>query len=452
MKTLRALAPLTALLSFPAFADGPLTLDDALAIAARQNPDLAIAREDAASASADKTTAWAGVLPRLDVTTSLGQSRLSSSTDQSYIDPITQQVVVLKAGAVAVSAAYQFSATLVQPIFDWGAFRNISRASAAATAAQRQYDEAVLGIAFDVTRRYYELVRAERTLAVFEKTAARTEELVRRADALYAAGKATRADTYTNRVNLGNDRIAAEQQRAVVVQARTALAQVLGKGDTEAATVEVAIPSALGGSAAKPAEPPTVEAVLEVARKRRPSLAAAHAAVAAADAAIGSAQGAYLPAVGAQVNYGRNGSQLGGDQGVYSDPTKGYNATALIVLSWNLFEGRATSAAVQRAESQARRARASEARALQSVSKEITDARSLASSSVMQVGLASDNLSTAENALALARERLDTGLATQLEVREANLNLTRAELSLVEARINHAEGLADLARASGGPL
>jgi len=448
VKTLRALAP-TLLLALPslAVAEGPLTLDDALALAARQNPDLAMAREDAASSGADKSTAVALVLPRLDLTAAAGQTRVDTGFGQ-IVDPITGQVV----SGYSKNAAYSWTASVNQTLFDWPTFKGIQRASAAAAASQRQYDEASLTVAFDVTRRFYELVRAQRTLEVLEKTAARTEELVRRVDALYGAGKATRADTYTNRVNLGNDRIAAEQQRAVVVQARTALAQVLGKGDAESAKLEVAVPPSLAGNAAKVAEPPTPEAVLEIARKRRPAVAAAREQVKTAEASIGASQGRYLPVVAAQLSYNRDASKLTGEGGVISDPQKGYSSSALLTLTWNLFEGLGTSAAIQRAESQARRARAAEDRVLSALVKEIADARAQAASSAVQVGLASDNLATAENALALARERLETGLATQLEVREANLNLTRAELSLVEARIAHAEAFADLARASGGPL
>ena len=58
----------------------------------------------------------------------------------------------------------------------------------------------------------------------------------------------------------------------------------------------------------------------------------------------------------------------------------------------------------------------------------------------------------AEQGLALARERLDAGLSTQLELRDASLKLTQAELALVEARIDHAVAIADLARAAGGPI
>jgi outer membrane protein TolC len=107
---------------------------------------------------------------------------------------------------------------------------------------------------------------------------------------------------------------------------------------------------------------------------------------------------------------------------------------------------------VDRAESAARRARATQEKAAAGVAKEIADARATAAARARQVGLAADNLRVAEQGLALARERLDAGLASQLEIRDASLKLTQAELSLVEARIDHAVALADLARAAGGPL
>ena len=37
-------------------------------------------------------------------------------------------------------------------------------------------------------------------------------------------------------------------------------------------------------------------------------------------------------------------------------------------------------------------------------------------------------------------------------MRDASLKLTQAELSLLEARIDHAVARADLARAAGGPI
>jgi len=424
----------------------PLTLDAALARAAEKNLDLSLAREDASLAGADRTTSFANVLPRLDVSSTFGRSFIGKQSGY-----VTSGGIPVPAQDAFDQPYYSLTASLSQPVFDWAAFRDLGRSSAQVAAAQKQYDEQVLAITFEVTRRFYEVVRAERSLAVFQGTAARTEDLVKRADALYAAGRAPRSDTFTNRVNLANDRIAVEQQRSRVAQAKTLLGQALGLTASEALELVVAAPAQID-TAERPGQPPPAEQVVEVAKQRRPALAAAKSQVAAAEAAVSGAKGGYLPTVDAQLSYSRSGPELGGDAGVYGDLKKEYSATAMLVASWNLFEGRRTQASVQRAESQARRAHANAELATLRVAKEISDARSIASSRATQVGLAADNLSTAQQALALARDRLDAGLATQLEVREASLNLTRAELSLVEARIDHAVAIADLARASGGPL
>ena len=448
MNPSRAITALALALVVPSLAagEGPLTLDEALARATRSNLDLVLAREDARIASADATTSFAGLLPRLDV-------RYSAAKEWSgETEGFRTSTGVLVPGQPATDQnSYSFSTSLTQPLFDWTALQSSRSASAATRAAERTFDESTLTIAFEVTRRFYEAVRAERTLAVLEATVARTQELVTRADALFAAGRAPRSDTYTNRVNLANDRIAAEQQRARVLQARTALGQAIGLTGADAAQLSVAAPMQID-TAERPGQPPAVADVLALAGKRRPALAAAQARVDAAKANVSAAWGGYLPTVDASLSYGRSYPTFTGDFGVAGKLENTYGASAGVTATWNLFEGRRTQASVQRAESQARRARAGLEIAELDVARQISDAHAVAASRATQVGLASDNLATAQQALALARERLDAGLATQLEVREASLNLTRAELSLVEARIDHAVAIADLARASGGPL
>jgi outer membrane protein TolC len=66
--------------------------------------------------------------------------------------------------------------------------------------------------------------------------------------------------------------------------------------------------------------------------------------------------------------------------------------------------------------------------------------------------LAEENLKSARESLLLAERRFDAGAATQVEIRDALLNLTRAELSLLQARIDAVIARADLNRAVGGAL
>ena len=455
----RVLVPLAvaaALASSPARAAPPLTLDEALAAAARESPDLALARADADMADADRTASLAGVLPRLDLTASFGHEYFGGSDDESYLRASGDERYALPGRYDPTKynheEAYGLQLRLVQPLFDQATLREVRRARFGARAAERQYEEAALSVAFDVTRRFYEVVRAERALAVLQKAAARSEELVDRSDALYAAGRTPKSDTLQARVNLANDRVAVQGQLVRAAQARHALAQALGRDD--GAEVAVVAPATLDGAAPTAPEPPPLDALLAAGRARRPALAAQAALVEAADATVGSARAGYLPTVSAQASYGRQGAVLAGDLGgVYGDdPSRNYAARTELVLSWNLFEGRRTVANVRRAEASARRARATLDRTAAQVTQQIADARAAAAALSREVALAGESLAVAEQGLALARERLDAGLATQLEVRDASLKLTQAELALLEARIDEALARADLARAVGGPF
>jgi outer membrane protein len=444
-----ALLLASALASAGAARAAPLTLDEALALASKASPDLAIARADADGAAAEPIASTAAVLPRLDLQASFGHD-FTGRSSQPSVDLDSAIPALLPFTPATDQESNAASLRLTQTIFDWAAFRDIARARASARSAARQYDESALTLAFEVTRRFYDVVRAERTLDVLERTTARSDELVGRADALYGAGRAPKADTLQARANLANDRIAAEAQRVRVAQARSSLGEVLGR--TDGAEVTVVPPAALQAPVPAGSEPPPMDVLLASARARRPALAAQAALVDAADAAAGSARGGWLPTLSAQGSYLRQGFAFGATDAIYGDPTRAYSASVQLVLTWNLFEGRRTEANVRRADAQARRARASEDKTAALVAQELASARAALASLGRQVSLASDAVGVAQQGLALARERLEAGLANQLEIRDASLKATQAELSLVQARIDEAIARADLARAAGGPL
>jgi outer membrane protein TolC len=303
-------------------------------------------------------------------------------------------------------------------------------------------------VAFDVTRRFYEVVRAERTLKVLQDAARRSEELVRRADAMYEAGRAPRSETWSARVTLGNDRISAEQQLSRVADARVALSTALGRG----ADPELRVVAPPGIDSLAFVEPPGLESLVDLARRKRPILSADEQKVKAAGEEITSAQAGYYPSVSAQASYNRQGPYIAGLQGVYGDPTGQYVANFGVVVNWNLFEGRTTLANVQRANLNEQRARLVAEQDLLQVSAEIARSRTGYQTLCASAQLAQENLRSARENLLLAERRYDAGAGTQVEVRDALLNLTRAELSLLATRIDAIFARADLNRAVGGAL
>lgn len=437
----------------------PLTLDEALAEAARANADVKLARASTELSGVDVYGSFAGVLPRLDLSAAFGRDFVGARSVVTAfpvsIDPSTQQPI-FQQRQVSIPASdnpdYSLALTLQLPLFDGArSWRTIERARVTARASDRSLDEATLVVAFEVTRRFFEVLKAQESLAVLEVTVARSEEVARRAEALFQAARAGRLDVLTARGNLGSDRIAVEQARARLVQAAADLAAILGRDAGE--PLAVAAPAELARPGLPSAEePPSQATLLGQARRSRPLLASQAENVRAAEIGESIARGAWFPVVSAQASYTRQGPNLAGSDGVYGDPSRQYVANAQLVVQWNLFNGRQTLADVQRAAISTRRARTQAEQAEQQVSVEIARARSSLVSLQRAAALASENLAAAEQGVELARSRLEAGVASQLEVRDALLKLTQAKLTLVSARVDHVVARADLNRAVGGTL
>lgn len=444
----------------------PLTLDEALELAAKSNVDLRLAGLQGETAGVDAYASYANVLPRLDVTSSFVRSYygpqqiVTTAPQQVGTDPNTglpvysfskfvQQEVELPGQNVN---NYTLGVTLQQPLFDGlRGPRLIERAKWGETAATKQVDETALNVSFEVTRRFYEVVKADRGIAVLEESVARSDDFVRRTDALFEAGRVPKSDALTARVNLANDRISLESQRARATQARVDLAVAVGVPSE--AIGPVAAPFDVDRTGPAVPEPPPVPGLIEKAKSARPAFSRAQALVEQARVDSRLASWDRWPVMTGSLSYNRNGPTLASwSHGVWGDPTRQYVATAQLSVQWNLFNGRQTSANEQRAAINERTAWAQAAQLAVQVEGELVRARSNVIALNHSVELAEESIRAAEEGVRLAQQRLEVGAATQLEVRDANLKLTQAKLTLVDARIDALVARADLNRATGGAL
>jgi len=443
-----------ALLSACLAAAAPLTLDDALAAATKRNAELALARLDRETAAVDVRQSYQGVLPRLDLTGGFGRLFVGETEEVTVVTNPTPPPDFVRS-AVSIPASdfgdYRYNLALSWTLFDGLANWNfISASRTRSTASERQLDESTLRVAFEVTRRFYEVVKQQRALEVRRETAALSEELAKRADALYSAGRGTKADTYAARVNLGNDRIAVRNQAAVLEGARADLAVVLGL--TSSTGLEVVPPSTVAGPLVPAQEPPPLPELLAEARKRRPVLAARKLSGEASDKEIARARGAYWPVLGVQASYGKTSAEVDGRFGLFGALSAQYVASAQFTVEWNLFEGGATRASVQRAAVESRRAWTLLEQDEQAVAAEVTVAREQVAALTDTMATVQENVAAAEAGLRFARERLDAGVTSQLEVRDATLKVSEARLQWVSTIVDLVVARADLNRAVGGSL
>jgi len=402
----------------------PLSLDEALALAAKRNVELEVARADRQLAAVDYGQSHSGVLPRLD---------LSGNGDYQYAQANKGGLTVgITSGSEWV---WSYEVALSWTLFDGLASWNlISSARTKAVAAERQLDEAVLRVAFEVTRRFYEVVKQQRALQVRREAASLSAELVDRADSLFSAGRGTKADTYNARVNLGNDQLAVQSQMALLARARADLGLVLGLASD--AGLEVLTPSMVTDPDPRLlAEPPPLAELVEKALKGRPLLAAGKLSTESADFEIARAEGAYWPTLALQAAFSQ---QAPGYVGQANFNPFQYLATGGVTLTYNLYAGGETRAGVERAEVQARRARAQLEQGREVVSAEVTSAREAVMALAPSVATARTILGAAEKALQFARD--------------ATVKLSQAKLAWVTTVVDFVVARADLNRAVGGSL
>jgi outer membrane protein TolC len=118
-------------------------------------------------------------------------------------------------------------------------------------------------------------------------------------------------------------------------------------------------------------------------------------------------------------------------------------------LSWNFFNGLATNANVRKAEIQVLLSENDLATGRRSVASDVEKAVAQLSTARAQARVATQTEQTAKEGLRLARTRQEVGVGTQLEVRDAELKLTQAQLTRVGSLVDGREAEAALRRAQG---
>jgi outer membrane protein TolC len=183
------------------------------------------------------------------------------------------------------------------------------------------------------------------------------------------------------------------------------------------------------------------------ALESRPSIKAASLLLESSRKSASAAGGDYWPSVSLQAGYTRSTSNI---SDLFSDPTKNSTLFGSINLSWNVFNGFNTSATARKAEITALVNENDLRNAKRNVASDVEKAVAQLSTARAQARVAQQAEQTAKEGLRLARTRQEVGVGTQLEVRDAELKLTQAQLSVVGSLVDGRVAEAALKRAQGG--
>jgi outer membrane protein TolC len=295
---------------------------------------------------------------------------------------------------------------LRQPLFNAGIIANYSAARGRADGQRFALFAAARRLAADVQTAYLSEASARRSVEIYVASLALVQENERVAERLVAAGRATPEAVFRARA----DRSEIEQQLAEARQRDAAAARVLNQILRRPLEAPV---DAIPDSALDLPLPVGVDSAVSHALAYREELREVDTGIRTGQAAVRGATAAFLPSVALAVDYGFQSR----DYAFRS--SQDYWAVS-VVVSWNLFNGGGDAARRTAAQLDVARTRTVRKDLEDRIALEVRTAYDAAAVARAAIATADDRLEAARRTYDLVRRRHEEGLASPIELVDAD--------------------------------
>jgi len=330
-------------------------------------------------------------------------------------------------------SVFDARATAQQSVLNFSDIRKYQASKVSLQATRSENDATKNQVSDEIARDYLACLRADANRNTAKANVDLSQALLDLAKRQQAAGTGTGIEVTRADVQLANDRqrlVRAENDRA------RAILQLM-----KAMGLQMSTPVDLTGKLdCKAVDAASVEALLEQARKARPDLKTQQQREEAAKLNFTAVKSERLPTVGAAVDYGAIGSAPYNSNGTY---TMGVN------LRIPVFDGGRRDARRQETFSQYKQEQIRSKDLGQQIELQVRQALENLRSAAAEVEASRDGETLAESELAQARRRYEAGVATSVEVIDAQTRLQRARDNNVLALYDYNLARLDLATATG---
>ncbi|HYV97281.1 MAG TPA: TolC family protein [Gemmatimonadaceae bacterium] len=426
-----------------AHAQQTLTLADAVRLAEHESEDVRIARAGAERARGQYQQARSQLFPQITGSASYqraiqlqfqeiakrvggGGSDTGSSSSNSFADsPLARVFASANTMILGISGS--------QMVYSGGRVRaNIAATEAGRRAADLGTRAARAQNIYDVAQAYFDAEVADRLLEIADSSFAQAERAVRQTQQGRDVGNVAEYDLIRARVQRDNARpavIAARAQRDV---AFVRLRQLLNLPDNQALALATSLDTLPASSAAElRAVSDLVAATPDTSAASRLPVKQAEEGVRAQEQLLRATRGERLPQIAVTSNYQR----FSYPSGVFEDRIKMYfpNWTVSLGVSMPFYtggrlEGERVVASANLTEAKERYTQAKEAATLDT---RLTLAQLERAEATYAASAGTDE--QASRAYAIAEVRFNEGLATQLELSQARVDLGTARANRIEA-------------------
>jgi outer membrane protein len=389
-----------------------LTIQQAVAEALGQNPQVKVAATAVRSADARLTAARAALSPTVSASVGAGSSGGASTASSS--------------GQAGVGASYT--------IYDGGArAAQIRQVEAQAESARQALAATQAAVAANTATAYMNVVTAEAVVTVREQALEQARTQLNAADAGVRAGAVPQSDVVRAQSQVATAEFNLIDARGTVEMQRSALLVLLNRpaGSTVSVTQPGAVP-AMNVSAAQAAD----------AALQRPEVKQAEADARAAEAGLQATAAQGGVAVSVDAGYGVS---------IVSTGSGGSWSTG-ISASAPLFDGGRRAAEVEAARASVDGANVQLAQARLQMQHQAQQALTQFATSIARATAAEKAAEAAREAFRAAQGRYTAGVGTVVEVETARTDLVSAEVALRQAQSDQWTTLVALRRALGLPV
>jgi outer membrane protein len=409
-----------------------LTLDDAVATAHRNQPQIMQAHANTQAAEARVIERRAPLLPQLNATASY----LRTTNNTAGLNPISGTTIPAN-NTLTTFNSWNFGLTLSQLVWDFGLTYDTFRASKSLAGAQLSTEKATVLNSEQQVRTAYFTARAQKALVqVALETLANQDKHLQQIQGFVQVGVRPEIDLAQAKTDRANARVQLITAEGNYGTARMQLNQAMGVDAVPDYDVADDVMPPI------PGEDAPTDAMLDEALKARPELFSFMQQVEAQRLARRAAKGAYAPAFSVSTT-GRAGG---------ADITEmAYNWNIGASMSWNIFGGLSTYGVVNEADANLRALEAQLAGEKQQVRFEVENAHIGLRTAKATLEAAQEAEDNARTRLRLAEGRYQAGVGSVIELGDAQVAVTTASAQRVQADYTLASARALLLHALGRP-
>ncbi len=452
-------ASLILLINLPAAAQETrsLTLDESIEIAKQNNLTIQTAEQNLKTAEAQVRTARAGLLPRI-----------TANGNYTYFKDIQKSVIQAEGGFGFPTPGAEMSETpppstdneadlielefgahhnlqsalnLTQPIFAWGRYYyGYQAAKLNYQAVQQDVNAAYNQLRLDVSEAFYGALIAQEFGRVARQSVTLVEKQLGIAEASLQAGAATDFDVLRAKVQLANAKSQLVSVENAAVTAKDAYKTVLNIPLAE----DVAVKGTLEIPEKQQMPSLNLETLIEQALKNRPEVHRTQFSEDAARKQVDIAKTRRLPDLGFFTNY-----QISQNERL----TQMNRIWSLgFQINIPIFDGFATSAAVQQSESTLKQVQLGGTQVKTGVEFEVRNAYLNLIGAQTRIEVQREAVAQAQESVRIANLQFQNGIITTVALTDTQLALAQAEVNRLQAYHDYVVGLATLEKAIGQTL